>query len=113
MKSSKVSKKPQQKPKPQMHWALETCSNVQLVLTIPMLILLFLLIIIYTFILIAHLVKPQPIVDKMGLGVILLIIIVSSILFFGTIWVYRRYPQFLCYLLIANLVFAIITSLAH
>lgn len=113
MKSPKTFKKPQQKPKPKMHWALETCSNVQMVLTIPMLILLFFIMIIYTFILIAHLVKKQSIVNKMGIGLIVLIIIISAIMFFGTIWVYRRYPQFLCYLLIANLLFAILTSLAN
>lgn len=112
MKSSnKSSKRPQQKPK--LHWALETCSNVQMILTIPMLIVLFFIIIAYTFILIAHLVKSQSIVNKMGVGLILFIIIISSIMFFGTIWVYRRYPQFLCYILIANLIVAIFTALAR
>lgn len=113
-KRSSSSHKQQQKT----HWALQTCSNVQMVLTIPMLILLALSIIACIFLLIARLTKPKKTStttnDKeLSIGFILFVLVISSILFFGTIWVYRRHPAFLCYILIANLLVAILTSLAR
>ena len=112
-RSSSSSHKQQQKT----HWALKTCSNVQMVLTIPMLIVLALFIIGFTFLLIVRLIKPKSTAtaneNELSIASILFVLVISSILFFGTIWVYRRHPAFLCYILIANLLIAILTRLAR
>lgn len=96
------------------HWAMETCSNVQMLLTIPMLIVLVMIMILSTILLIVRLTQSsQNQEEKASLGTILSILIFSSLLFFGTIWVYRRHPSWLCYLLLTNLVMTIYASLAR
>lgn len=117
-KQNKSSKKRQQKSQIQkqkknqkkLHWAVDLCSKVQFVLTIPALFLLGFMIVIGVIALFFRIVnfRKESISGIVGLifGIAFL-----SFLFGLTIWVYLHHPSYMCAMLIANLIFSFSSAL--
>jgi len=111
-KQKKSSKKQQQNKssKKQMHWAVDLCSKVQFVLTIPALFLLGFMILVGIVSLFFRIVnfRKESVSSIVGLIVGVLFL---SFLFGFTIWVYVRHPSYMCAMLIANLIFSFTSAL--